>query len=85
MNDTRIVNGNHLPAINAFRSAAIPSNPLPFLFVLADCVREHGSGWIRTDEGKAVLFVLLLMGYGPTFQLDSRAEFQRLDQTVPRG
>jgi len=82
---TTLIDGNYTNGINAFRSKASPSNPLPFLYALADCVKKHGPDWMRTDEGKAILFSLLIMAYGPLFILDSIKEFERLDQAIPRA
>jgi len=80
-----LINGTYTNGINAFRSPALPSNPLPFLFALADCIRQQGTDWLRTNEGKALLFPVLLMAYGATFHLDSVTEFERLDETIPRA
>ena len=82
---TRLVNGSYTREIIAFRSPAVPSNPLPFLFALADCIRQHGPDWLRTNEGKALLFPVLLMAYGSMFQLDCIAEYERLDNVIPKG
>ena len=79
------INGTYTNGIYAFRSTALPSNPLPFLFAFADCIRQHGIDWIRNNQGKALLFPVLLMAYGTTFQLNSVTEFERLDQTIPRA
>ena len=82
---TTLVNGIHTNAINAFRAPALPTNPLPFLYALADCIRQHGTDWLRTDEGKALLFTVLVMAYGTGFRLDSEKEFERLDKVIPRA
>ena len=82
---TTLVNGTYTNALNAFRSPAMPTNPLPFLNALVDCIRQEGPDWLRTNDGKALLFPVLLMTYGTIFQLDSVREYERLDQIIPRA
>jgi len=62
----------------AFYGRALPVNPLPFLYALADAVKEKGTDWIRTDNAKAILYTLIQMAYGQGFHLDGIAEYERL-------
>ena len=62
----------------AFYARALPVNPLPFLYALADAVKEKGMDWIRTDNAKAILYTLIQMAYGQGFHLDGIAEYERL-------
>ena len=82
---TTLVNGRYTNEISAFRLPGLPTNPQPFLIALVDCIRQYGSAWICTDEGKALLFPVLLMAYGSLFRLDSAEEFERLDRIIPRA
>ena len=62
----------------AFCIKVLPVNPLPFLYALADSIKERGTDWIRTDHAKAILYVLIQMAYGQGFHLDGIAEYDRL-------
>ena len=62
----------------AFYTRALPVNPLPFLYALADSVKEKGTDWIGTDYAKAILFTLVQMAYGQNFSLNGMAEYERL-------
>jgi len=62
----------------AFYARVLPVNPLPFLYALADAVKQNGTDWIKTDQGKAILYTLIQMAYGQDFHLDGLAEFDRL-------
>jgi len=45
----------------AFYAKVLPVNPLPFLYALADSVKQQGTDWIRTDQAKAILYTLIQM------------------------
>lgn len=71
--------------VQAFRSPAFPGNPLPFLNGLAEHVRENGTDSIRSDEAKAVLWILIGQAYGTLATVDLGAEWNRLDAKLPGG
>lgn len=61
-----------------FCARTLPVNPLPFLYALADSVKEKGTDWVRTDHAKAILFTLIQMAYGQNFSLEGMVEYERL-------
>jgi len=65
-----------------FYARALPVNPLPFLYALADSTKEKGTDWIRTDQAKAILYTLIQMAYGQNFQIDGLAEYERLRELM---
>ena len=69
---------------SAFKRNAFPSNPLPFLNCLAENVKEHGTDWIRTDEAKALIYIINALAYGQLFTVDSWDEFNRLKEALPK-
>lgn len=75
---TTLRNVSYNQEAKAFCARALPVNPLPFLYALADAVKEKGTDWIRTDNAKAILFTLIQMAYGQSFNLDGVAEYERL-------
>jgi len=75
---TTLRNVSYNQEARAFYAKALPVNPLPFLYALADSVKEQGTDWIRTDHAKAILYTLIQMAYGQDFHLDGLAEFDRL-------
>jgi hypothetical protein len=66
----------------AFYAKVLPVNPLPFLYALADSVKEKGTHWIKTDYAKAILFTLIQMAYGQNFSISGTAEYERLRQLI---
>lgn len=70
--------------LNAFRCPCFPCNPLPFLRGLADHVRENGTDSIKSDEAKAVLWILIGQAYGQLATVDMNQEWDRLDNTLPQ-
>ena len=68
----------------AFRKKALPESALPFLFALADCTARGGQVFLKTDEAKAMLFVLLQMAYGKAFRLEAATEHKRLDKAIEK-
>ena len=75
---TTIKNVSFDKEAKAFYARVLPVNPLPFLYALADSVKQQGTDWIRTDQAKAILYTLIQMAYGQDFHLDGIAEFDRL-------
>jgi hypothetical protein len=75
---TTLKNVSFSPEIKAFCARALPVNPLPFLYALADSVKEKGTDWIKTDHAKAILYTLIQMSYGQGFHLDGMTEYDRL-------
>ena len=75
---TTIRNAKHLNEITAFMQKSLPCNPLPFLYALADCVKENGTEWITTDEAKAMIHLILQLSYGQLYRLDGEKEYKRL-------
>ncbi len=62
----------------AMFAASFPCNPLPFLNGLIDGCKVYGSDYMKTDEGKRILFVLIAQSYGQLFNIDSLTEFSKL-------
>lgn len=65
----------------AMFAPGFPGNPLPFLNVLSEGVKRHGTYWIHTDTAKKILFVLIAQAYGQSFKLDAYTEYERLLKT----
>jgi hypothetical protein len=70
--------------INAFRSPSFPCNPRPFARALDSLIAEKGSDAIKSDEGKAILWVLISQAYGQGARLDLFDEWTRLDNAISR-
>jgi len=61
----------------AFKMASLPSNPIPFLRELEErCSKD--SSFIKTNEGKKLLLVLIMQAYGSLFSINSVGEILRL-------
>jgi hypothetical protein len=79
---TTVSNSDRTDIIKAFLRPAVPVNPKPFIITLMDGVNHRGTDWIKTDEAKAILFVLQMMAYDSLFSIDSTEEFQRLRKSI---
>lgn len=55
-----------------------PCNSIPFAKGIADGVKLNGTDWIKSDQAKRILFVLIAQAYGQFFGLDSYNEYKRL-------
>ena len=68
--------------IHAFQSDSLPCNPIPFARGLADYVRDRDSNAIKSDEAKAILWILLAQAYGQFATIDVGDEWRRLDAAL---
>ncbi len=66
---------------DSMNSEVLPTNPRPFALTLADGVRNHGTHWIRSDDAKCLLWVLLASAYGETETVDIEKEWCRLTES----
>lgn len=64
----------------AFKSPALPVNPLPFLTELIHQVRVGGSEFIQTDGAKMLLLTINIMAYGQLATIDLPNEWERLSK-----
>lgn len=62
----------------AMFSDALPVNPLPFLFKIIEIVREKGTDHIKSDEAKAMLWVVMAQSFGQLATIDLCEEWERL-------
>ena len=62
----------------AMFDSSMPINPIPFAVGLADLVRERGTNFIKSDEAKKILWVLLAQSYGELSMIDLSTEWKRL-------
>ncbi len=62
----------------ALESDAFPCNPIPFANGLAEYVRENGTDWIRDDNARRLLWILMAQSYGQLATIDLCAEWERL-------
>ncbi len=69
---------NRKALASAFRSSGFPCNPIPFLNGLAEGVRENGTDYIKSDEAKKMLLVIIQQSYGQAASVDTYEEFVRL-------
>lgn len=68
---------------NALFCSAFPCNPRPFARALDEgCIGN--SGWIRTDEAKRILWVLICQAYGQLAVVDTCKEWDRLYDAAGR-
>lgn len=57
---------------------AFPCNPRPFANGINAGCAEHGTDWIRTDQAKRILFILIAQSYGQLARIDLADEWDRL-------
>jgi hypothetical protein len=69
---------------NAFRRPSFPCNPIPFANALAEGVKANGTDWIKTDEARAILFILIGQAHGQLFNVDCLQEFNHLNRSLPK-
>jgi len=69
-------------AVRAFKCECFPCNPLPFAKALGDLVRENGTDTIKSDEAKAILWILMAQAYGQMARIDLCDEWSRLDKAI---
>ena len=62
----------------AMFDTSMPINPIPFAIGLADLVKERGTNFIKSDEAKKILWVLLAQSYGELSMIDPSTEWKRL-------
>ena len=68
----------------AMFSEALPVNPRPFLLKAASLIREKGSDYIRSDQIKAILWMILAQSYGQLSVIDLCKEWDRLSKVFNR-
>ena len=61
----------------ALFSSTFPCNPIPFAEGRAQRTREEGTAYIKTDEAKRILWVLMAQAYGEAVTVDLYSEWQR--------
>jgi hypothetical protein len=74
-----------LDTIQAFRSDSFPCNPRPFAAALGDLCAERGTDAIRSDEAKAILWILLGQAYGQMATVSLCDEWDRLNKALPEA
>ena len=57
---------------------ALPVNPLPFLSRIIELIKEKGTDHIRSDEVKALLWVVMAQSHGQLATIDLCEEWDRL-------
>ena len=67
-------------AIRALQSECFPCNPRPFAAELGKLVAENGTDSIKSDEAKALLWILMAQAYGQMARIDLCTEWDRLDK-----
>jgi len=67
-------------AINALRDECFPCNPRPFAAELGKLVAENGTDSIKSDEAKALLWILMAQAYGQMARIDLCDEWDRLNK-----
>ena len=58
----------------------LPVNPLPFLLKATDLIREKGTDYVKSDQIKAILWVILAHSYGQLATINLCEEWERLGQ-----
>ena len=66
----------------AFMEASLPCNPLPFLNGIKEGVKRNGTDWIKSDQAKRILYVLIMQSYGQLFKIYSLKEYVRLSEDL---
>lgn len=66
----------------AFKSPALPCNPLPLLNELIEETKKQGTGFIKTDAGKMLLWTINAIAYGDLATIDQVEEFNKLSNVV---
>jgi len=64
----------------AMFSECLPVNPTPFLIKATELIRENGTDYIKSDQIKAILWVVLAQSYGQLALIDLSKEWDRLSQ-----
>lgn len=54
---------------------AFPCNPIPFANGLATGCKLNGSDWIKTDQAKKILWILMAQAYGQLATIDLGKEW----------
>ena len=62
----------------AMFDTSMPINPIPFAIGFDDLVKERGTNFIKSDEAKKILWVLLAQSYGELSMIDLSTEWKRL-------
>jgi hypothetical protein len=57
---------------------AMPCNPNPFLRGLVEGLTERGTRWLRTNEAKRILWIVMAQAYGQLAVIDLTKEWDRL-------
>lgn len=64
----------------AFKQDSFPVNPQPFANAIAAGCKEFGTDWIRSDEARALLFVLMAQSHGQLARINLFEEWARLNK-----
>ena len=64
----------------AMFNSSFPVNPIPFANGISELVMEEGTADIKSDEAKAMLWVLMAQSYGQMAKIDLCDEWGRLYQ-----
>jgi len=56
----------------------LPCNPIPFLNALITRVKSHDSLWLKSDEAKRIMWVILAMMYSQTACIDMCIQYEEL-------
>lgn len=63
----------------AILSPSLPTNPIPFALGIITGAKEYGTEWIRTDEAKAILLILMIQAYtSSVVDINLRGEWDRI-------
>jgi len=54
------------------------ADPRPAVAAIARCLTENGPGWIATDEGKALLYTVIWLAYGPEYTVTATTGYALL-------
>jgi len=65
---------------NAMFAPSFPCNPIPFANGIVEGCQNNGSDFIKSDEGKRILFVLNAIAYGQLATIDMIDEYNKLDK-----
>ena len=66
------------PLERAYQSPAFPGNAIPFARRLAELVSEQGTAAIKSDDARALLWILMAQSYGQAATIDLGDEWKRL-------
>jgi len=65
---------------SAMFNTSFPCNPNPFLNGLKEGIKANGMDWIKSDQAKKILYVLIAQSHGQAFNIDSFTEYTNLNK-----